>query len=286
MSLKHHFGGTMDDYGFKSSLSLDQQILILKSNKRVVYNVIGEEEAKEILLKYNYINVISPFKYRFAEWGTSDGQPLKIKGSHVYMRDVEFSEYVEAYNQERSVYPALYHSISEFEILFNSVLSYFVFSNYTIKTRFDLISFFNMISQNIDTQYAHVKRRQESKRQLTRITIDIHRCENQFVFFDRLSLGALVLIFDLLHAPVKKDILASLKERNGNLGMQSILDFSKRAYVVVGIRNTIYHSNSLTILIRYQNAHRKIMRTSSDRKIYLNTLRVLLKDHEKSQFLG
>ena len=104
---------------YKKPLTVDEQIEYLKKNKRIVFNNISEKDAKEILLKFGYINVISPFKYIFAD--KVKGIPVKINNRHVYGRDVDFKEYFDLYNKERGKYPKLYRTISNFEVRFNAI---------------------------------------------------------------------------------------------------------------------------------------------------------------------
>lgn len=58
----------MNEIKYKKPLSIEEQIDYLEKSKSVVYNKCSKEEARHILYKYkyNYINVISPFKYYFA----------------------------------------------------------------------------------------------------------------------------------------------------------------------------------------------------------------------------
>ena len=85
---------------YKSAKKLEEQIEYLKNNKRVCFNVIDEKNAKDILFKYNYINVISPYKHYFAKLNNKK-EVIKMDGNHVYERDVEFNEYYELYKSER-----------------------------------------------------------------------------------------------------------------------------------------------------------------------------------------
>lgn len=52
---------------YKPAKTLDEQIKYLKENKKVCFNIITEKQAKDILFRYNYINVITPFKHHFAK---------------------------------------------------------------------------------------------------------------------------------------------------------------------------------------------------------------------------
>lgn len=44
---------------YKPAKTTIQQIEYLKNNKRVTFNEIGEDEASELLLRYNYINSLA-----------------------------------------------------------------------------------------------------------------------------------------------------------------------------------------------------------------------------------
>lgn len=50
----------MNEIKYKKPLSIEEQIDYLEKSKSVVYNKCSKEEARHILYKYNYINVISP----------------------------------------------------------------------------------------------------------------------------------------------------------------------------------------------------------------------------------
>lgn len=68
---------------YKPAKTLDEQIQYLKENKRVCFNVIDEKSAKDILFKYNYINIITPFKHHFAKLSNKK-EVIKENGHHVY----------------------------------------------------------------------------------------------------------------------------------------------------------------------------------------------------------
>lgn len=87
---------------YKPAKTLDEQIQYLKENKRVCFNVIDEKSAKDILFKYNYINIITPFKHHFAKLSNKK-EVIKENGHHVYENNIEFSEYYELYKNERKI---------------------------------------------------------------------------------------------------------------------------------------------------------------------------------------
>ena len=100
---------------FKEPKTIDEQIEYLKQDKRIVFNDISINEAKNVLTKYGYINVISPFKYFFAE-KDKNGNVIKENGRHVYNRDVDFFEYYSNYLKERSSYAIIYKNISPLSV--------------------------------------------------------------------------------------------------------------------------------------------------------------------------
>lgn len=69
---------------YKPAKTLDEQIKYLKENKKVCFNIITEKQAKDILFRYNYINVITPFKHHFAKLSNKN-EVIKENGNHVYM---------------------------------------------------------------------------------------------------------------------------------------------------------------------------------------------------------
>lgn len=52
---------------YKSAKSISEQIKYLNEKKRIQFNNMNMKEAGEKLLQYNYINVITPFKHKFAK---------------------------------------------------------------------------------------------------------------------------------------------------------------------------------------------------------------------------
>lgn len=108
---------------YKKQLTCSEQVDYLKMNKRVIYVDTSEDEAKEFLYTHNYINTISPFKQFFCEMNEKHLPKKDQNGNHVYARNVDFSEYIKKYKDERSQYSNLYASISMVESTFNAILS-------------------------------------------------------------------------------------------------------------------------------------------------------------------
>mgnify|MGYP007054915384 CR=1 FL=1 len=74
---------------YKPAKNAQEQIEYLKTNKKITFNSIHEQQARDILFKYNYINVITPYKHHFSKFD-KDGNEVKIDGKHIYERDIEF----------------------------------------------------------------------------------------------------------------------------------------------------------------------------------------------------
>lgn len=72
---------------YKPAKTLDEQIKYLKENKRVCFNTIDERHAKDILFKYNYINIITPFKHHFAK--LSNKKEVIKEMEIMYMKEMQ-----------------------------------------------------------------------------------------------------------------------------------------------------------------------------------------------------
>lgn len=77
---------------------------------------MNKENAGNKLLEYNYINVITPFKHRFAKLNNKK-EVEKANGRHVYERDIEFQEYYNFFINERKSYPIIITNILDFEYI-------------------------------------------------------------------------------------------------------------------------------------------------------------------------
>ena len=263
---------------YKSAKKLEEQIEYLKNNKRVCFNVIDEKNAKDILFKYNYINVISPYKHYFAKLNNKK-EVIKMDGNHVYERDVEFNEYYELYKSEREKYPIIAANIMCFETQFNSILSYRTLTNYSIQNDVDLELFLNTVKLNIPSNSDYnEKRLNHINNQIDDLVTLIPNYHDVYCFFDRLSLGSLLTIFCGLDKHIQKLILSDCEKLGINFGMNNVNAFISKFFALVSIRNCVMHCNSLEILVRFYNPKTKDLRKSSDRKKYISMIRVLEKE--------
>ena len=73
----------MSNIKYKKPLTIEEQVDYLEKNKHVVYNITSKDEAKVYLYNHNYINVISPFKERFARHDENDAAVRDENGNHI-----------------------------------------------------------------------------------------------------------------------------------------------------------------------------------------------------------
>jgi hypothetical protein len=260
---------------YKEPKTIKEQIEILKSEKNVVFHEIDELKAAEYLYTRNYINVISPFKFNFAKkLDTDPFVAIKIRGKHIYDEKVDFSNYVKSYEDERNSYPRIFERISNFESIFNSVLSYNVLMYFKIVNKSDFDAFLN----NLKSRLVSIKiaRRHHYTQVLDSFSDKIEKYNSVFLFFDRLSLGEQLVIFSCSDNKMKKKILLDLYERECSFGLDDIKTFEEKLFTLINIRNCVYHNNSLEILVRYYDIKKKDIRNSSDRKSYTNLIKQLL----------
>ena len=251
---------------YKNPKTVDEQIQHLKINKRVVFNDISEDEAKDILIKYNYINVISPFKYIFSEKG-KDGIPIKdSEGRHIYSNDVDFNVYYQCYLDERKKYKTIYKNISEFETIFKAVLAYETINYYDIKDSNSFDEFMNTMFSNINTLRYRENELDKIYSSLTKIQEDMDKFNNIYVLFDRFSFNEAWAIFRCVMPKIRQDVFDILNNNNLTYERNSPNQLDELITIMIPIRNYVCHENSLTILERYYNIHSQTLRTKNDRE--------------------
>lgn len=254
--------------------TLSGQIKHLRDKKKVVFNVINGKLAENYLLRYNYINLISPFKYNYCELSENDiNVPKKVDGKHIYSKETEFSEYLNRYEEERKSYYKLYRSISVFETHLKSIMTYEIFVTYNIIDEQSFIDFFKQIKVNC---YRFPDREQVMLKDFDDIIKDVYRIKNYFNYFDRLSLKSYSNIFHCLDYDIRGRVFDSLKFFDQSLGVPSMNQFLERLFALVSIRNCVMHSNSMTILIRYFKTETNELRTVSDKKKFMHLVNYLI----------
>ncbi len=254
---------------YKKPLTIEQQVDYLEKSKRVVYKEISKEESGEFLYTHNYINVISPFKYHFAK-KDDKGNVIKNKSHcHIYESEVDFVQYMNRYCNERTLYPSLYTALSIFESTFNSILSYEVINHYDLRNEKNIELFIQELMQNtLNLRSVSFSEKQHMLRTINSFPNSIDKYDSVFIFFDRLSFSELATIYKSINNKISYKIFEAMTSELLNLGYTKKRDFDNSLTTLIQIRNCIMHSNSLTILIRYYNVKKKLLRTAKDKKRY------------------
>jgi hypothetical protein len=274
----------MNKFNWKMPKKVDEQIKYLKEYKNVVFNDISEKDAGDILLKYNYINVVTPFKFYFADLIDNNkpmsniNAPIKDEyGCHIYSKKVDFLEYYLLYSNERAMYRLLFEKISAFETYFNTRFIYYVTNNYQLNSKENFIYFIEAMLKNVNSINVNKDRRVHMIKIIKSFKERIIKKDNStiksdfsniFVSFDRLSLGELISLFNCISYNSRNIIFNDLKRLGFCLGAETIDEFGKRMFKLNRIRNIIYHNNSLEILYNYKNIKKRTFRSDKDKDEY------------------
>ena len=263
---------------YKSAKTLEEQIEYLKSNKRVRFNIIDEKSAKDILFKYNYINVISPYTHHFAKLN-SNKEVIKVDGNHVYERDVEFSEYYELYKSEREKYPIISKNIILFETVFKSIFSYRVLTSYTLESKSDVLNFLDAVRMRIpNNNHYNEERINHMNRHIDEIKANINNYHDVYCFFDRMSLGQTLTVYCGLEYKEQDKIFKDCKKVGIDFSVDKTPDFISKFFTLISVRNCVMHCNSLEILIRFYNPKTKALRDSTNKKRFTTMIKYLSKE--------
>lgn len=248
---------------YKPSKTVKEQVEYLESNKRVVFNEISKKEAEEILFKYGYINVITPYKHRFAK--KDKGKVVKDEtGRHIYERDVDFKEYYDLYVNERKKYPTISANVIYFETRFRSILSYTILNSTDINCDSDLMNFLESIRLRISQSNNYSEKRLEHMNEsISKLENNIEKYHDVYCFFDNLSLGESLTLFNGLDYKTQDKIFDSCKSINIHFNVDKTPDFASKVFTLVSVRNCVMHCNSLEVLKRFFNPKYKTLR---DRK--------------------
>lgn len=268
---------------YKPAKNTLAQIEYLKKNKRVTFNNIHEEQAQGILFKYNYINVITPYKHHFSKWDKA-GNEVKNDGKHIYERDVEFSEYFNLFKDERSQYPNLIRNILGYELRFKSIMAYRILTSTEINNENELVAYLESvrlrIPMNSDYSDSRLEHMNNHIKQLEKSICDY---ADIYCFFDRMSLGVSLTIFAGLDRGLQKLLLKDFEKLDMNFKVQNINDFIDKVFTLVAIRNCVMHCNSLEILVRYYNPATHKLRKNRNKKKYAKMINELSIEKQYAQ---
>jgi len=261
---------------YKPAKTILEQLEYLNRNKRVQFNEMNKDLAGDKLLEYNYINVITPFKHRFAKLNEKK-EVDKINGSHVYERDVEFVEYYDLFINERRYYPIIITNILDFEIHFKTTVAYHIFTTCELNDSDSLKLFLDKLKVKfsfLESKY-NKKRISHMNDHLDSLKEDIFKYADIYCFFDRMTLGNMLTIFTCLDNTIQNKIFKDLKNYGMTFNVDKVPDFIDKVFCLVSIRNCVMHCNSLEILIRFYNPKLHELRKKSDRKKYINMIKAL-----------
>jgi hypothetical protein len=260
-------------YNFKKALTVNEQIEHLKRTKRVVFNKVSETEAKDFLYMNNYINVISPLKLKYVEWEIKAINNMKIPypkksidGNHVYVRDVDFQEYIVRYETEKKEHKIIFSNILEYEKLFNSIFSYHVFLEYNIRETNDLIEFLLELKDTLESNNPYPNRYEYFRRNIDELIKKTRETTSCYILFNNIGFSELLTLYILSKQDIKNLALKEINGRNEILKYNSIKEMEQSLFKIITIRNCICHGNSLEILRFYHNIKECIFRTSDQRK--------------------
>lgn len=271
---------------YKPAKTTKEQVKYLESTKRVVFNDISKEEAENILLRYNYINVITPYKHHFAKTNEKHEVIKSGDNKHIYERDVDFSEYYNKFHDERLKYPIIVNNIINFELHFKSILAYHIFNSYDLGDSDKVLTFLD----SLILRFAFLSGRYNPKRiehmndHIKSLKEAIFNYADIYCFFDRMSLGTILTIYTCLDDNTQNRIFRDMMQYSLNFNVQKIPDFIEKVFCLVNIRNCVMHCNSLEILIRFYDHKTHGLRKNSDRKKYVSMIKALSieKTHEQS----
>ena len=270
---------------YKPAKTLDEQVKYLETNKRVKFNIISKERAKDILFRYNYINVITPFKHQFAE-KDSKGNVIKINNRHVYQRDIEFWEYYKFYKNERKVYPTIAKNVIYFESQFKSILAYRILTTHRISNHHDIDRLLDYIATSINcNSIFSSKRKKHMLDSLNSLKASISKYHDIYCFFDRLTLGESLNIFIGLPHEEQDVIFNDFKNLNMHFGVDKTPDFINKIFTLVSVRNCVIHCNSLEILVRFYNPSVKTLRDRTSRKKFVSMINYLSKEKDYTKMM-
>lgn len=268
---------------FKQPLSVCDQTKYLSENKRVVYNNMSESDAQEILYKCNYINVITPFKYRFARKNKKGGVQKDVYGNHIYDRDVDFKEYYDLYLAERNKYPIIYKHIMEFETLLNSIISHECMCKFNICSTDSFKVFTEMLKATINTSSFRDSVKERMHETVDNLLNYILEYNNPYIVFDNLTLNEILIVLVGLDNETQSKCISQILKRQHLIKSDDINTFYSQVSRLVKIRNCVCHNDSIEILLLFLSRKHKSLRSSSDKYSYAKLIEKLSEtpDNEK-----
>lgn len=268
---------------YKALKHSKELICHLHKSKNVRFEKMEEEQAERTLIKYNYINVITPFKHCFHEEELIEENingDLRMK--HYYSKLTDFSEYFALFSAERSDYVIAYNAISHFELMFKSQVFYHFMKRYSVTNEASALHAFNICLGKVDKlkinstgtpdEIEYRKKRMKKsigkQKAYLRGYGDTDKATNIYVLFDRMNLSDVLNIYMTFRAIDKKSIFDMMSEEALTFNLNIHKGFEDKIFNLVSIRNCIMHFNSIEVLFNFSDYKNKTRRTRKSKATY------------------
>lgn len=224
--------------------TLDEQIKILSDRGLIIED---EENAKTILLRYNYYKIVNATSKFFTE---------KKHNQIIYRKNTNFGDLIDVHNFDKEIKKNLLTSMIEIERIARSIISYLFVQKYPEEYAYlDAKNYNNenkvLILSNIDNIKESLKRYQQEENFNRSIQYYVEKYKSVPFWFvvNFISFGKLVNIYETLDYKLKEDIADEFQlflEENlgrkieGYLTPKHLLSFLNNAKE---IRNISAHDN-------------------------------------------
>ena len=279
---------------YKPHKKTNEMVKYLSEYKNIEFKKISPLDAEEYLVRYNYINIISPFKFITADQDpTSTIEYISLRddeGNHIYSETSDFSDYYEYFKAERDDYINYYVALSKFELAFKSILTSSFMTTYNVRNSKDAKTAFMNMSHKVHTltlnstgnSEAIAHRKELMKKSFSKFIKNLDprfkkngveiESTDIYIMFDRMYLTELLTVYICLKPIIRRRVYEKLIELGLELGAENKEELESKIFNLVAIRNSIMHYNSLEILKKYSNYKKKIIRENNSRKDYENLL--------------
>lgn len=255
----------------KQALDFDQMVDYLEKNKNVQFGNVDKKSASDIILKYGYFNVITPFKYYFADRDPiNKNESLLIEGKHQYSTPFDFSDWYDRFINERSRYPKIYNSVVNIKTVFKNVMFNKIYCQYNFDKKDDMKSFISIDCRlNAMSRFDHIEM-DYINNSLEHILEMIEKSYSVFYIVGNIGFGDSNNLFRCLDQSLQNEIIFEMQRLKLAPVPTNPNEFYKRMSIIQKVRNCIMHNDSLEVLCRYKLRDKKRSRSSKERLSYVN----------------
>lgn len=252
------------------SLNFIEMVDYLEINKNMTFNVVNKDSALEILKRYGYFNVITPFKYYFADKDNiARSQSLRIDGKHQYSIEYDFNDWYQKFLDERSRYPQIYKNVVEIKTAFKNVMFNSIYCSYNFANKNEFKDFIlqdcriNAMNRYNNDEITYINCT------LDYIAKEIDLTYSIYYLVGSIGFGDANNIFRCLDTDIQELIIHQLQDLNMAPRPSNPKDFYSRMIIMQKIRNCIMHNDSLEILFRFKIRNRNEYRNNKERLSYI-----------------